>query len=229
MNTMKALVLLTLILSLASGAVALEQEGGARFLVGQPTGEFGEAVDNAGFGFEINYGVRPVPALTFGVGFNGMVYGSETQTLSLPLVEDFDLPTSNNLAGAFLYTQWRPLSGPVQPYVEARAGINYLWTESTLEDEDWWDDEQVARETNYDDFAAFWGGGCGLLIKLVEGDRFDNKPSVFLDLKVTHMRGAVAEYLTVGDITIVDNIPIYDASLSRTDLTAYELGVVLTF
>ncbi len=86
-----------------------------------------------------------------------MIYGSETTTYSLPLVEDFDLTTDNNLAGAFLYAQWRPLSGAVQPYVEGRVGMNYLWTDSKLEDEDWWDDDDVARKTNYDDFARLLG------------------------------------------------------------------------
>ena len=229
MNTMKTLVLLAVIFSLSTSAVALDQEGGARFLIGEPTGEFGDAVDNVGVGLELHYGLRPVPALTFGVGFNAMIYGSESQTLSLPLVEDFDLTTSNNLAGSFLFAQWRPLSGAVQPYAEARVGINYLWTESKLEDEDWWDDDEVARETNYDDFAAYWGGGGGLLIKLKEADYANDQPGVFLDIKVSHLRGSVAEYLTEGDISIVDNVPIYHSSQSKTDLTTYELGVVLTF
>ena len=52
------------------------------------------------------------------------------------------------LADSFLFAQWRPLVGDVQPYVEARAGFHYLWTQSKLEDQDWWNDEQVARETN---------------------------------------------------------------------------------
>jgi hypothetical protein len=225
MNVITVLVLL----AVASSAFALEQEGGASFVLGIPAGDFGETVDNEGFGIEVHYGVRPQPSLTFGVGLNGMIYGSESTTYSLPLVEDFDLTTENYLAGGFLFAQWRPLRGAVQPYAEARAGINYLWTESKLEDEDWWDDDEVARETNYDDFATYWGGGGGLLIRLCEGNRDEKKPGVFLDLNVTYINGAEAEYLTEGDITIVDNKPVYEASRSETDLTTYKLGVVLTF
>ena len=92
-------------------------------------------------------------------------------------MEDFDLTTTNNLAGGFLFAQWRPLTGAVQPYAEVRVGINYLWTESKLEDQDWWDGDEVGRKTNYDDFATFCGGGGGLLIRLSEGDRDRRSPA----------------------------------------------------
>lgn len=230
MHAVKTLLLLAL-LTVATGASALDQEGGVRLILGTPTGEFGDSVDDPGFGLAVHYGVRPTvqPSLTFGVGFDFMIYGSETRKIRLPLVEDVDLKTDNNLAGGFLFAQWRPFNGPIQPYAEARAGINYLWTDSKLEDEDWWDDDEVGRETNYDDFATFWGGGGGLLIKLSEGNRGANTPGVLLDLKVTHLLGAEAEYLTEDGITIVDNEPVFEASQSKTDMTTYELGVVLTF
>lgn len=228
MNTLKIWTLLALI-SLATSACALEYEGGVKLFMGTPTGEFGDAIDTEGGGLEVQFGLRPQPSLTFGLGFSGMIYGDESRTYSLPLVEDFDLTTTNNMAGAFLFTQWRPLTGAVQPYAEARVGLAYLWTESKLEDEDWWDDDEVARQTNYDDFTTYWGGAGGLLIRLSSGNREEKKPGVFLDLKVSHQRGGEAEYLTEGDITIVDNTPVYDPSRSQTDLTSYHLGVVLTF
>jgi hypothetical protein len=228
MNILKIVTLLTL-LTVAANASNLEQEGGIRFVVGSPTGEFGDAVPDPGFGLALHYGLRPQPSLTFGVGLDFLVYGSETSTYRIPLVEDFDLNTSNNLAGGFLFAQWRPLIGALQPYAEARVGINYLWTESKLQDEDWWDDDEVARKTNYDDFATFWGGGGGLLIRLKKADPAKESKGVFLDLKVTHLKGAKAEYLTEGDITIVNDVPVFNASQSKTDLTNFALGVVLTF
>ena len=173
--------------------------------------------------------MRPAPAFTVGFGLNAMMYGSETREYELPLVEDFELNTNNNLAGGFVFAQWRPFTGAVQPYVEARAGINYLWTESKLEDEDWWDDDEVARETNYDDWATYYGGGGGLQIRLSDGNRAENRPGVLLDLKVVHTRGAEAEYLTEGDIALVNDVPVFDVSESETDLTTYQVGVVLTF
>ncbi len=228
---MKALKTFSLLmmLVLTTQAMAVEQEGGARIILGSPTGDFGDAVDNMGIGVELHYGVRPEPCFTIGVGLNAMTYGSESRAYRLPLVEDFDLTTTNNLAGGFLFAQYRPLAGAVQPYAEVRAGINYLWTESKLEDQDWWDGDEVGRKTNYDDFATFFGGGGGLLIRLSEGDRDRKSPGVFLDIKVTYQKGAKAEYLTEGDVTIVNDNPVFEASESATDLLNYQLGAVLTF
>ena len=52
---------------------------------------------------------------------------------------------------------------------------------------------------------------------------------MLLDLKVLYIKGAEAEYLSEGDITIEGDEAVFDPSKSRTDLTMYELGVVLTF
>ncbi|MBZ0269654.1 porin family protein [bacterium] len=213
----------------ATSAFALQQEAGFRARVGDPTGEFGDAVTDPGIGLGAHYGLRPVPGFTFGVGVDFLIYGSETTTYSLPLVEDFDLTTNNYLGTGFLFAQWRPIAGPVQPYAEARLGGNYLWTESKLEDRDFWNDEDVARKTNYDDGALFWGAGGGLLIRLRDCEPEECKPGVLLDFKVLHQRGGEAKYLTRGDIEVVDNVPIYHPTESETDLTSYELGVVLTF
>lgn len=233
MKSWKILVLVTGIILLANaigtGAMAMEQQGGGHFIVAAPSGQFGDEVDELGFGLELHYGIRPEPAWTIGLGFHAMTYGDETTTYAMPLVEDFELNTSNNLAGGFIFAQYRPLTGRIQPYAEARAGVNYLWTESKLQDEDWWDIDEVARKTNYDDFAPFWGGGGGLLIQLSHGDPAQDKPGVFLDLKVTYMQGGKAEYLTEGDVSIVNDVPVYSPSETETDLLNYELGVVLTF
>lgn len=107
--------------------------------------------------------------------------------------------------------------------------MNYLWTDSKLEDEDWWDDDDVARKTNYDDFASFWGGGGGLLLRLREGSPRNDDPAVYLDIKVSHTRGAEAKYLTEGDVELDDGVPVFNGTESKTDLTAYQVGVTLTF
>ena len=226
---MKRSLLVLICIALAANASALEQDGGIRFVVADPAGEFGENADDPGFGVVLHYGLRPRPALTFGAALDVMIYGSETTEIDLPLVEPFDLVTTNNLASGFLFAQYRPLRGAVQPYAEARLGMRYLWTESKLQDTDWWDDDEVGRETNFDDWASYWGGGGGLLIKLADGNRTQKNPAVYLDLKVMSLKGAEAEYLTEGDILIRNDEPIFRPSKSDTDLTTYSLGVVLLF
>jgi len=210
-------------------ASGMDSEGGIRLTIGSPTGEFGEAVKDPGVGFAGHFGLRPLPLLTIGLGLDFLIYGSETHTYHLPLVEDLDMETNNNLAGISLFVQCRPFVGPFQPYVEARAGYHYLWTESKLKDQDEWDDDEVASKTNYDDVAGFYGGGGGLLIRLKKWDKASSMKALFLDFKITRLIGARAEYLSEGDIKIVDLLPVFDASNSETDLTTFELGVVATF
>lgn len=229
MKTRIAIILATL-LGLTSAAAAEQFEGGLRLIVADPTGAFGRAVEDPGFGLIGHLGVRATPTWTLGIGMHGMVYGSQSTTQHLPLVDDFKLTTTNNLAGACFFTRLAPMAGAaVQPYAEGSLGFNYLWTESKLEDDQWWDDDEVARKTNFDDFASYWSAGGGLLVRLAQGDAQAKKPGVFLDLAVSHWRGGDAEYLTEGDITIVSGRPVFTASKSRTDLTSYSAGVTLTF
>lgn len=228
MNRKLILILLTLFVTTTS-AMALEQEAGIRLLLADPAGDFDEAINEVGGGLSLHWGVRPNPAFTIGLGLQGMIYGSESREYDLPLVEEFDLTTTNNMAGGFVFAQFRPIQASIQPYGEVRLGTNYFWTESKLEDDDWFDDGEVARETNHDDWAGFWSAGGGLLIELSKGDRSSNKPGVLLDLKVTYQQGGTAEYLGEGDVELVDDVPVYNVSESETDLVTYELGVALTF
>jgi len=233
MRTNIAITLATLLatlLAVARPAAAEDFEGGLRLIVADPTGEFGRAVEDPGFGLIGHLGVRVAPTWTIGIGLHGMMYGSQSTTQHLPLVDDFELTTTNNLAGACFFTRVAPLADAVvQPYAEGSYGFNYLWTESKLEDDEWWSDDEVARKTNFDDFASYWSAGGGLLVRLAKGDAEQKKPGVFLDLGVRHWGGSDAEYLTEGDITVVDGHPVFAASKSRTDLTSYEAGVTLTF
>lgn len=221
------LVLIVTLTLTAPGFGAVEQEAGGHFIVANPIGDFGEATDNLGFGLEGHWGVRPSPQLSLGLGGSIMTYGGEKRRYDLPLVEEFDLTTDNNMAGAFLYAQYRPVEGGLQPYVEGRAGFNYIWTESRLEDEDWWDFEEVARETNFDDFAGFVAGSGGLLVRLVDGA--GGGPDIFLDLKVTYQKGFEAEYLTEGAVELVDDRPVYHVTESDMNMMLYQLGVKVGF
>lgn len=224
--------LAALLIASAAAAEGIEQEAGIRLLLGVPAGDFHDNVEDPGFGIGGHYGLRPVPALTMGIGGDVMIYGSESQDMQLPLVDDFELTTNNNLADFFCFAQYRPfrgmLQGKVQPYGEARFGYRYLWTETQLEDDDWWSDE-VAEKTNYDDFTPFWALGGGMLVQVYEPKQDSSKPAVFVDFKVMYGKGNSAEYLTEGAIELVDDEPVYHASESETDMTTWEVGVVLTF
>ncbi len=223
------IVIVSVVAIVAIHAVAIEQEGGLQFIVAEPQGAFGDAIDGAGYGLDAHYGVRVRQGITVGLGLHGMIYGSESTHQELPLVDGFDLTTTNNLAGGYLFARVQPLSGAVQPYGEARLGLNYLWTESKLEDDGWWHDDEIAHKTNYDDTAAFSSVGAGLLIRLRDGDHGAKKPGVYLDLGATYQHGAKAKYLTEGDIALVDDRPVFSPTESATSMWSYAAGAVVTF
>jgi hypothetical protein len=222
------LLCLAVVLSFCRAApAAAGHEAGIRFDVGVPRGDFADNAEDPGFGLAGHYAYAVNPVFSFGIGGNFLIYGSESRTEALPLVEDFEVTTDNNIAGLFLLAQCNLVPGPVTPYVEGRFGGHYLWTDSKLEDTDWIDADEVATTVNFDDFALLYGLGGGLRIGLGKGDL--GEPTVHLDLKAMMMRGGEAEYLTEGDIDIVYDRPVFRPSLTRTDLLHFELGLIFGF
>ncbi len=229
LTRLTVLVALAALPGAAATPAAAQHEAGIRLELAAPAGEFGDTVDDPGFGIIAHYAYAMNPRFSLGLGADYVIYGSETRRETLPLVDDFEIETSNNIAGFFLLGQFNLVAhGAVVPYLEGRFGGQYLWTESKLVDADWWDDDDVAEKVNFDDFTLQYGFGGGLKFKVSEGDGKD-KPTVFIDAKAMFHQGGEAEYLTEGSITVEGTTTIFRPSESATDLTRFELGAVLTF
>ncbi|MBK6900439.1 MAG: hypothetical protein IPH09_14720 [bacterium] len=229
---MRRLLLIPLLILIAVPCTALAgHEAGARIDVGVPKGDFADNLEDPGFGLAGHYAWSPAPAFAVGVGLGYLIYGSETRVIELPLVEDVDLTTTNNLAAFHLLMQLRSPRGAVRPYLEGRFGGQYLWTESKLEDQDFWDDDEVGKEVNYDDFALVYGGGGGLLIGVRSPKPGDKRPwALDLDFKALWLYGENASYLTEGGIELdTRNFPVFRPSESETDLLHVEVGVNFRF
>jgi hypothetical protein len=216
---------------LAAAPALAGHEGGIRFEVGAPQGAFDANVDRLGYGVVLDYAYQGDGPLALGLGGDLLIYGHETVVMSLPLVEDFEYVTDNNIASLFLLARLHGGDGRVIPYLEGRFGGGYIWTETKLTDEDWWDDDVVARQTNYDDVMLIWGGGGGLKIQLHGGDPDDpESPAVLLDMRIVYRQGARAEYLTEGAIRVDESQRVLiRPSASETDLLHYEMGVAFRF
>lgn len=216
---------------LAAAPVLAGHEGSIHFQLASPVGEFADHVDDVALGLNMDWTYSGDGPLALGLGGDFLIYGHNTVVMDLPLVEDFEYVTDNNMASLFAIARLKASEGFFQPYVEARFGWSYIWTETKLEDEDWWDDDEVARETNFDDFALIWGGGAGLRLMLHEADpRDEESKDVMLDMRVIYRRGACADYLTEGAIVVeADDSVHLEPSRSRTDLVQYMLGVTIGF
>jgi len=223
--------LVAALLLLVAGSAAAGHEGAIHFEVGAPEGCFDENVDGLGYGLSLDYAYDGGGALAVGIGADFLIYGHETVLMSLPLVEDFEYVTDNNVASLFLLARLHGGRGRIIPYLEGRFGGGYIWTETKLSDEDWYDDDEIARETNWDDFMAVWGAGGGLKILLHGRDPRDRgSRDVLLDMKVVYRHGGRASYLTEGAIDVDPGGRVrINPSTSETDLMQYELGVAIRF
>jgi hypothetical protein len=175
--------------SLPLGAPLHGQEGGSRFrggfagVYGAPIGEFSDFVER-GWGLGL-HGVLPLDrAGIVGLRADGgfVVYGHERQrdcfstTVGCRILVDIN--TTNSIVLAGLGPELSLPAGPIRPYVNARAGLAYIATTSSVEGTR--SDIEFANTTNFDDLVFSWGAGGGLAVALSRGAR-----AVSLDLSVT--------------------------------------------
>jgi hypothetical protein len=220
--------LIALILTLTSSIFA--QSVGGSLLLGIPQNEFSENVNNSAFGGiegQITL-ATPGPLNPFTVGLNAgfMIYGIENRRAPLSTtVPDVtvDVERRNSMVNFHLVFQVCPFEGQIKPYLEGVAGGAYIWTETSVEGSS--DIYEFASTVNQDDFAWSYGIGGGLLISLT--DELEGVPGgLYLDLKTRFMYGSEAEYLTTGDLRIVNDRLVYDTKRSSIDYLSIQIGVV---
>ena len=208
------------------------QSAGINFTLGFPSSEFKDNLKRTGIGINGNFLFwNPTPILPFsaGIDISYYNYGSETRrepfNPSTPDVS-IDVDRTNNLVNFHVLFQIAPpIVGPIQPYIEALFGGAYFYTRTSVNN---LDNEELASETNFDDWAWSYGGGGGFLISLFS-DPTGQVGSVFLDLKVRYLYGSEAEYLKEGSVTINNGQVNYDVSKSKTDVLSAHIGAVVYF
>ncbi len=226
----RTLLMMTLLLP----AALLAQtglEGNLGFLLGIPQKDFADQVDaGGGLGGEFLWAPGAGP-IAVGVSFNYLIYGSETRTepfsTSIPDVM-VDVTTTNSIMLSHLFLRAQTRQGAFQPYVDGMLGFDYLFTETSIKDDDWEDDDHdVFSTTNFDDSAFSWGFGGGCMIPVWHES--SGKVQLLVDLQGHYLRGGEAEYLKKGSIRRENGKVSYDVSKSRTDLLLFKLGVSARF
>jgi len=231
---MSRLLLLSLLV-LAVGASA-QTSVSLSGLVAVPRGEFDAALGSPGGGLSMT-ALYAIPGTPLAIGGEGAVtiYGYERREVPLSLtIPDVrvGVTTSNNLAHLLAVVRLQVPSGGVRPYVDGVAGLTYLFTETSIGDDAYYDAYGEPFSTvNYDDVALAAGGGAGVLVTLHRGLTDEGRPvSLSLDASVRYLVGGEATYLARGDIERRRNGTIrLDPRRSRTDLLVPRLGVSFTF
>jgi len=222
-----------LILTGATRVNAFGFSGGINFKTAFPDGEFNRHVKNAGLGISGQFGVfLPNTPVMLGTEFSYLRYGHESRKEPFsPTIPDVtvDVETSNNIVTGHLFIRLQPRSGIYRPYFDGLFGFNYLFTETSVDDEDD-TGEDIASTTNFDDFVASYGLGGGLQIRVFHKMIDDDKPfGVFIDLGVRYMKGGESEYLKEGSLRVVNDKVFMDVTKSKTDLVTFKIGTVVMF
>jgi hypothetical protein len=201
---------------------------------GFPLGEFQTNVGHPGGGLDFSLGRRIGDSpLVVGFDFCWILYGLRTRheflSSSIPL--QVEVQTTNNIIQGLFYLKAQPGRGRVRPYVEALAGLSYLFTDTSIYSESG-DYNEIASDVNFDDTTFTAGAGVGLEIRL--GKDFPSPYSRsrvewLLDIKVRYMAGGMAKYLREDSIIYENGQYTYLYNRSRTDLISAQVGLSVNF
>jgi hypothetical protein len=202
---------------------------------GFPLGEFRTNIGNPGGGLDLSFGTR-LGNSPFIAGFDlgYIIYGLESRHdyLSGSIPVQVEVETTNNILQALLYLKFQPFNGRVRPYIEALGGFSYLFTDTTVYDNDSLDSDEIASDINFDDGALAFGAGAGMEIRLGRGWRGVHgvrRPEYFLDIKVRYLAGGTAQYLRKGSIVYDGGEVTYLYNESKTNLVSAQIGLSASF
>lgn len=206
--------------------------GGVRFNAGLPQGEWNDRIDTEAYGAaaQIFYAPDTSP-VAIGLDLGWSNYGSDSREEAFgPHIPDVtvDVESMNNFAQGFFVLRGQIPRGPLQAYGDALIGFNYLYTETTVGDDDEGDD--IASTTNQDDTAFAFGLGGGIMTPVWQCSAGDKGvQQVSIDLGARHIWGGEAEYLKEGSIHRENGRVEFETIESRTNLTQVHLGVTARF
>ena len=215
-------------------------QGGLAFSAGMPQGDFEQTLNDNGFGISgnlmFNLGNSP---FALGAEVDYLTYGSETRNVpfstTIPDVR-VDVETNNNILQGHLLLRAQNSQGFLRPYADGLLGFKYLFTETSVRDEDDFSEEdEIASSTNFDDFAFSYGFGGGLMFRLHEYEpNIDVEPharplTILLDVRMRYLLGGQAEYLKRGDLQRIDGEVVVNPVESETDLMTFNIGVSFQF
>jgi hypothetical protein len=210
-------------------------QGEIDFTMGFPQNEFDENLEKNGFGLGGTFGYSvPNSPVILGADLSFMNYGKDERTehfsLTIPDV-DVDVETTNNIVMGHLMLRIQPLkNAAISPYLDGLFGFNYLYTETTVKDEDAEEDEEIASSKNLEDTVMSYGVGGGFMVRLWQGTTAEGSPlQVMLNLRTKFIWGEEAKYLKEGSIIVEDYEVYYDVSQSKTDMLIAQIGVSVNF
>ncbi|PWN06559.1 outer membrane beta-barrel protein [Rhodohalobacter mucosus] len=239
MKTFLKTLFFTLIFALmVQQSQARQWEGSIDFNLGSPQADFSEQLDRLGVGIGLTAGYQFSDSpfmLGFDFGFMNFGVDSRDEPLS-STIPDLTVRVENsyNLVNGNIALRAITQEASVRPFLEALVGFNYFYTQTTIRERGF-GEEDVLRDTNFDDFALNYGFGGGAMFRVWQNSAMSSEPgstpisSVYINVAGRYLFGNEAEYLQKGSIATENGQVTYDVSRSETDLLYFKLGVGFKF
>jgi hypothetical protein len=141
----------------------------------------------------------------------------------------YDTETLYQVASFHLLGRIQPEYGPALPYIDLLFGFNVLWTHSSIDLDDYYeDDSDLSSHTVTTDAALSGGIGIGIMLKLTDMDKdSETDNGLYLNTGIRMMFGGEAKYATTEGKEIRNDEVIYEIKESKTDMYILRLGIVL--
>ncbi len=228
---MKQIYIFIIILIL-SNSIWGQFNAGASGMILFPQGEFKESLKENGYGISVNgmYHFNESP-FSLGVNAGWARYGSETRTETLLWPVQVEVTTANDIAFAQLFGRVEYNFYCLKPYAEVQFGFNYLNTNTEISDVDEYPFDNIAGDTQFDDFNIGYGLAVGALVEIYDNQNIKSPiDKIFLDFKMNYTIGGKAEYLKEGDLTRGTNGEILlNKSQSDIDYMTIQVGINFQF
>ncbi len=231
----KSMIFLLVMFVLSGNVFAQNMRGGLNFIISNPQGEFADNVTNTGFGAAIDFGWHPHGSpLVIGTNLGFVNYGRETRhvpfSLTIPDVT-VEVTNTNNIVMFDLFVGVEPVYGAVRPYFGGMIGMSYLFTRTTIKDDN--DLDEIASSTNLSDVAFNFGPAGGVRFRVWENPEPVGAEvtvrDVLIDVGFKYMLGSEADYMKEGSIIRTGSNLEYDVYRSKTNLLIFQIGVSLAF
>lgn len=198
----------------------------------EPRGEFGKQYDRYPAGvsglFTVNWGLSPIE---FGFGAAWYRMGNINEDVIIIDGEDFNgntLFTDGNLAvkgNMYSYqtlARFKPLAGPVQPYVDGIVGFRTFSSKTIIKEDFDGSSEVISEVREQRDFSILHGWAAGLKIRLND--------YMMIEGRMEFMKGSEVSYIDPESIEIshFGNIQ-YQEITTRSDMRIFHLGISVEF
>lgn len=177
--------------------------------------------------FTVNWGLSPIE-FGFGAAWHNMgstqkkIIITEGEGVGGNVFSDGTMTVRSNIYSYQAVARFKPLAGPIQPYVDVLGGFRSFSTKTKIKKDVNGDTQSADALREKRDFALLTGWAGGLKIRLND--------YLMLEARMEFTKGGEVDFIDPQsiEIDVVGEIQ-YQEITSKTDLRAYHLGITVEF